>query len=90
MSKVFSNKILLNQKMSTNFPSSMLNGLLYLITFKVIKTSIIILFQVSKKKKKKRSGFQVGTLGMPKSAVYPPQCILMYIMDIIKRKAFKD
>ena len=75
--------------MSTNFPSSTLNRLLYLITFKVIKTSIIILFQVSKKKKN-RSGFQVGTLGMPKSAVYPPQCILMYIMDIIKRKAFKD
>ena len=27
---------------------------------------------------------------MPKSAVYPPHCILMYIMGIIKRKAFKD
>ena len=40
--------------MSTNFPSSTLNRLLYLITFKVIKTSIIILFQVSKKKKKKK------------------------------------
>lgn len=74
--------------MSTSFPSSMLNRLLYLITFKVIKTSIVILFQVSKKKKK--SGFQVRTLGMPKSAVYPPHCILMYIMGIIKRKAFKD
>lgn len=51
MSKVVSNKILLNQKMNTTyFPRSMLNRLLYLITFKVIKTSIIILSQISKKK----------------------------------------
>ena len=46
--------------MSTNFPSSTLNRLLYLITFKVIKTSIIILFQVSKKKKKKDQDFKLG------------------------------
>ena len=72
---------------TTYFPRSMLNRL-YLITFKVIKTSIIILSQISKKKKKSR--FQVRNLGMPKSVLYPPHCILMYIMGIIKRKVFKD
>lgn len=66
--KVVGNKIFLNQKMTTTyFPSSMLNRLLYLITFRVIKTSIIILFQVTRKNK----DLNLGLLDARICALFP-------------------